>query len=66
MIERWGSRQGAARWRGRIAAVGVLAIALVLQTSASPAAKKEEPAPDAREISAFIEKWRCPVAAYLR
>jgi hypothetical protein len=66
MIEHLISRQGSARRLGRVAMRGILAMMLFLQTSASPAAKKEEPAPDERAITAFIEKWRCPVAAYLR
>ena len=63
MIEHWLRRQAAARF---LAMVGPVAMALLLHTSASPAAKKEAAAPDAREIAAFVEKWRCPVATYLR
>jgi hypothetical protein len=66
MIEHWFRRQVAARLLARVTMVGTVAMALLLQTIAAPAAKKEAAAHDARQIAAFVDKWRCPVAAYLR
>jgi len=66
MIEHWIARHATARLLARVTIVGTLAMAPLLQTSAAPAAKKEEAAPDARPIAAFIDKWRCPVAGNLR
>jgi type III secretion system-like peptide-binding chaperone len=66
MIEHWIARHGSTRLLGRVAMVGVIAMTLLLRASAAPAAKKDAASPDAHQISAFIDKWRCPVAIYLQ
>jgi type III secretion system-like peptide-binding chaperone len=66
MIEYWISRQGSAQLLSKVALVGIVAMTLLLLASAAPAAKKEAALPNAPQIAAYVEKWRCPVAAYLQ
>jgi hypothetical protein len=66
MIELLSLRYASLRVLARFAVAAIVAPALLLHTSAAPAAKKQEAAPDARGIAAFVDKWRCPIAAYLQ